>query len=83
MSACIPGREVVISLRDRRTGKDEAFHLVCPGMWSRQRLLTYCRKEHPDCTVRVLGWFLVADEQNDRPWKTRLWLVNPEEMMIR
>jgi hypothetical protein len=79
VSKCIAGREVVINLRDRRTGVDEAFHLVCPTTWTRHRLLTYCRSEHPECTVRILEWYMATTE--DRPWKIRLWLVNPEEAM--
>ena len=78
MSSCIVGREVVIKLRNRKTGKIRLASVVCPSRWTRGRLLTYCRREHPESTVLIEDWKQVASEA-DR-WQIRLWIVNPAEM---
>jgi hypothetical protein len=78
MSSCIVGREVVIRLRNRKTGKTRLAHVVCPNRWTKGRLLGYCRKEHPESTVVIEDWKEVSTEA-DR-WEVRLWIVNPAEM---
>jgi hypothetical protein len=78
MSSCIVGREVVIKLRERKTGKLRTAHVVCPSSWTKGRLLGYCRREHPEATVLIEDWKQVASE-SDR-WEIRLWIVNPTEM---
>ena len=79
MSSCITGREVVIVLRERRTNEPRTCSVICPGSWSKERLLAYCRKEHPDETVVIKEWKVVY--RDDQPWSTRLWMVNPKEMI--
>jgi hypothetical protein len=81
MSACLPGREVVIQLRRRTTGTVKMCSVVCPANWERGRLLNYVRREHPNEAVVIKDWKPVATEE-DR-WHTRLWIVNPTEMTNR
>jgi hypothetical protein len=78
MSSCIAGREVVLKFRERKGGRIHIASVVCPAKWTRGRLLTSCRKEHPGETVVIREWKTISSE-NDR-WSVRLWIVNPREM---
>jgi hypothetical protein len=76
---CVPGREVVLRFRNRRTGKPWTASVVCPATWTRGRLLAYARGCHPNDTVRIEEW--KSRGLPDDPWETRLWIVSPKEMV--
>ena len=78
MAPCIPGREVCIALRYR--GGDAAFAcIVIPARWTKGRFLAYCRREHPQQTVKIAAWGDVAT--GPLPWDVIWWLPNPEELI--
>jgi hypothetical protein len=79
MSSCIPAREVVLRFRSRGGNRVHTEHLICPGKWGKQQVLDYCRAEHPNETVVIEEWMGIAVEGH--PWRERLWLVNPKEMV--
>jgi len=79
MSSCVEAREVVLRFRDKTTGRVHRAHLICPSRWAKAQVLRYCRSEHSNETVVIEDW-----KQNNvfgQPWKQRLWLVNPKEMV--
>lgn len=81
MSSCITGREVVVRFRHRKTGVVKCCSVVCPAIWQKARLLSYVRREHPQEAITIRDWKPIATE--DDRWATRLWIVNPAEMMPR
>lgn len=46
-----------------------------PSRWRRSTFLAYCRREHPDETVRLVEWRTVSPPSDDL--RARLWLANP------
>jgi hypothetical protein len=81
MSGCIAGREVVLRFRRRGTEKVWTASVVCPARWTKGRLLAYCRKEHSGETVVIEEWKPVSPGPGGAGWGTRLWIVNPREMV--
>lgn len=72
MSQCIPARAVGIRLRHRTTGHRRECTVVCPLRWSRSRLLTHVRAEHPSESVVIVDWPQLG-------WD-HIWLVNPDDI---
>jgi hypothetical protein len=79
MSSCTPGR--MVTLRFRPKYSQDRFHdrantqvslVVCPVKWTKSHLLKYCRREHPNQTVRILGWGPSYWPGDDRV----LWIVD-------
>lgn len=77
--SCVRGREVVLKFRSKKTGKVWTDSVICPANWTKKRLLDYARACHINDTVKIEEWKSVGRE--DDPWLTRLWIVNPAEMI--
>jgi hypothetical protein len=70
MTACIPGREVVVRFKSRKHGTVKREHVVCPATWSKSQFTTYCRQQHPEATVVVVDWPSAYEG-----WQVKLWIA--------